>query len=218
MKRLARILVATCLLSALVALAAHAADPAPAASAAPAKPAAATTKEAPDTLAMLEKAVAKDSTRFDNLYKLGVLYLDRDRPGDAIKVLTKANKVKPKNPKVLVNLGAAYDALGNAELAQASYKSALAASPGDSVANCRLASSLYSQGKHAEAMDILRETITDKPGSYCAYFTLGVAFADAGIYRDAVRMWQKVIALAPESPEAVSAKESIEVLEKFIAQ
>jgi tetratricopeptide (TPR) repeat protein len=215
-KRLARILVASCLLSVVVALAAHAADPAPA-SAKPVTTAAAT-KEAPDTLAMLEKAVAKDSTKFDNLYKLGVLYLDRDRPGDAIKVFTKANKLKPKNPKVLVNLGAAYDALGNADLAQENYRAALTASPGDSVANCRLASSLYSQGKHAEAMDILRQTITAKPGSYCAYFTLGVAFADAGIYRDAVRMWQKVIEIAPESPEAVSAKESIEVLEKFIGQ
>ena len=43
-----------------------------------------------------------------------------------------------------------------------------------------------------------------------------MAFADAGIYRDAIRMWKKVVELAPGSPEAVSAKESIEVLEKFV--
>jgi cytochrome c-type biogenesis protein CcmH/NrfG len=67
-------------------------------------------------------------------------------------------------------------------------------------------------------MKALRETLAKAPNAYCAYFTLGVAFADAGIYRDAVRMWQKVVALAPDSPEAVSAKESIEVLEKFLAQ
>jgi hypothetical protein len=54
------------------------------------------------------------------------------------------------------------------------------------------------------------------PGSYCAYFTLGVAFADAGIYRDAIRMWQKVVELAPGSPEALSAQESITVLQKFV--
>jgi DUF1365 family protein len=45
---------------------------------------------------------------------------------------------------------------------------------------------------------------------------MGVAFADAGIYRDAIRMWRKVVELAPDSPEAVSAKESIDVLEKFL--
>ena len=214
MKRLVRILVASSLLTAFATVMAFAADPAPAAP--PAKSGAGAVKEAPDSLVMLERAVAKDSTKFDNLYQLGVMYLDRDRPAEAIRVLSRANKVKPKNTKVLVNLGAAYDALGSADQAQESYKAALAVTPGDSVANCRLASSLYSQGKHAEAMDILRGTIAQKPNSYCAYFTLGVAFADAGIYRDAVRMWQKVITLAPESPEAVSAKESIEVLEKFI--
>ncbi|MFI5371591.1 MAG: tetratricopeptide repeat protein [Candidatus Eisenbacteria bacterium] len=213
MKRLARYLAVSLLLSALPALPALAANSSTAA--APAKLEAA---GAPDSLAMLEKAVARDSSKFDNLYRLGVMYLDRDRPAEAARVFSKANKVKPKNTKVLVNLGAAYDALGNADLAQDQYRQALAVTPGDSVANCRLASSLYSQGKHQEAMDILRETIAKKPNSYCAYFTLGVAFADAGIYRDAVRMWQRVIDLAPDSPEAVSAKESIEVLEKFIQQ
>ena len=182
---------------------------------APAKPAAKPGKPEVDSLAMLEKAVAKDSTKFDNLYKLGVMYLDRDKPAEATRVLARAVKIKPKSVKAQVNLGAAYDALGNADAAQKHYRAALAISAGDSVAQCRLASSLYSQGKHQEAMDILRETIADKPGSYCAYFTLGVAFADAGIYRDAVRMWQQVIKLAPDSPEAISAKESIEVLEKF---
>ena len=214
MKRLTLILASSAVLALLFAVPAFAADTA----ANPAKTDVGTTQEPPDTLAMLEKAVARDSSKFDNLYKLGVLYLDRDRPAEAVRVLTRADKVKPKNTRVLVNLGAAYDALGSADQAQAQYKAALAVSPGDSVADCRLASSLYSQGKHAEAMDILRETIADKPGSYCAYFTLGVAFADAGIYRDAVRMWQKVIALSPDSPEAVSAKESIEVLEKYIGQ
>jgi len=170
-----------------------------------------------DTLGMLEKAVAKDSSKVENLYKLGVMYLDRYRPVEAVRVLAKANKVKPNQPKAIINLGAALDAVGQPDLAQDQYRAALKITPGDSVAMCRLASSLYSQGKHAESMDILRETIAKKPDSYCAYFTLGVAFADAGIYRDAVRMWQKVLDLAPSSPEAVSAKESIEVLEKFLA-
>ena len=65
-------------------------------------------------------------------------------------------------------------------------------------------------------MLVLRETLAKHPKSHCSYFTLGVAFADAGIYRDAIRMWRKVVELAPTSPEATSAKESIEVLQKFV--
>lgn len=171
-----------------------------------------------DSLPLLEKAVARDSTRFDDLYRLGVLYLDKDKVNEAIKVLTKAHGLRPRDHRVSVNLGVAFDASGLADPAQAYYHEALAQFPDDSVAECRLASSLYSQSKHAEATALLREIIRKSPRAYCAYFTLGVAFADAGIYRDAIRMWRKVVELAPTSPEAISAHESIDVLEKFINQ
>jgi tetratricopeptide (TPR) repeat protein len=171
-----------------------------------------------DSLPLLEKAVAKDSTKFDNLYRLGVLYLDKDKVAEAIRVLTKAHQLRPKDHRVSVNLGVALDASGKPDPAQAYYREALAEAPDDSVASCRLASSLYSQSKHAEATALLDDIIKKFPRAYCAYFTLGVAFADAGIYKDAIRMWRKVVELAPTSPEAISANESIDVLEKFVNQ
>ena len=169
-----------------------------------------------DSLGLLEKAVARDSSKVDNLYRLGVMYMDRDRPAEAITVLGKAYEARPKDLKLLVNLGAAHDAMGHGDIAQRLYREALVVAPDDSVASCRLASSLYARGKHHEAVGLLRGVIQRSPGSYCAYFTLGVAFADAGIYRDAIRMWQKVVELAPASPEAMSAQESITVLQKFV--
>ena len=54
-----------------------------------------TTKAPIDTLATLERAVARDSSNFDNLFQLGSLYIERDRPLDAQRVLNRANKVKP---------------------------------------------------------------------------------------------------------------------------
>ena len=169
-----------------------------------------------DSLALLEKAVARDSSNVGNLYRLGVMYLDRDRPSEAIIVLGKAYEKTPKDLRLLVNLGAAHDALNHGDIAQGLYRSALEVSPGDSVASCRLASSLYTRGNHQEAINLLRSVIQRSPGAHCAYFTLGVAFADAGIYRDAIRMWQKVVELAPTSPEGLSAQESITVLQKFV--
>jgi len=177
-----------------------------------------------DSLGLLEHAVAKDSSKFDNLYKLGVMYLDRDRNAEAAQVFQRALKIKPKDVRTIVNVGAAYDAAGSPPAAQAYYKQALGLSPHDSVATCRLASSIYAQGsnadpaKYQEAVDLLRDLIKRSPNAHCAYFTLGVAFADAGLYRDAIAMWRKVVALAPGSPEAVSAMESIEVLDKFVTK
>ena len=170
-----------------------------------------------DSLGLLEHAVAKDSTKFDNLYALGIMYLDREKNLEAAKVFAKANQVKPKNVKVLVNLGVALDNLSRADDAQAYYKQAIALSPQDSLANCRLATSLYAQGKFGDSIPLLRELIAKQPRWPCAYFTMGVAFADAGLYRDAIRMWKKVVELSPTSPEAQSAKESIDVLERFLS-
>ncbi len=210
--------------------AASSATTAPAVTAKPAAtaPAAASTAAAApaitDSLGLLERAVARDSTQFDNLYRLGVMYLDRDRTPEATRVLLKASQIRPKDIRTLVNLGAAFDANGNATVAQGYYKQALTVAPNDSIATCRLASSLYAQAssmdpaKYQQAVDLLREVIRKHNGAYCAYFTLGVAFADAGLYKDAIRMWRKVVELAPGTPEAVSSTESIEVLEKFVTK
>src|SRR5437588_42792 len=84
----------------LVPRAARAAEPKPVSeparptAATPAKPAA-TPVAAPagvDSLAMLEKAVARDSSKFDKLYALGVLYMDRERMLEALRVLDKASR------------------------------------------------------------------------------------------------------------------------------
>ena len=55
-----------------------------------------------------------------------------------------------------------------------------------------MASWYYAQGKYDDAMEVLRDLVEKSPRAHCAYFTKGVAFADAGIYRDAIRMWRKV--------------------------
>lgn len=168
-----------------------------------------------DSLVVLEKMVAKDSTKYDNVYRLGIYYMDRDKLPQAIKVFSKAVQLRPKSVPAIVNLGAAYDASGNASQAQVHYRKALEISPTDSVAICRLASSLYTTGESAKAVKMLTELVKKQPRAFCAYFTLGVAFADAGIYKDAIRMWRKVVEIDPTSPEAMSARESIEMLERY---
>jgi tetratricopeptide (TPR) repeat protein len=194
------------------------AAPAAAVTTPPATAAAAAVPAVVDSLALLEREVARDSSKFDKVYALGLMYLDHEKMPEALRVLGKASQLQPKNVKVLVNMGIAADAVGHPDEAQGYYERALTLTPSDSMAACRMASSKYAQGKYDESMALLRTIIARQPRAHCAYFTLGVAFADAGIYRDAIRMWRKVVDLAPDSPEAVSAKESIDVLEKFLQQ
>jgi tetratricopeptide (TPR) repeat protein len=185
-----------------------------------AKPAAAksaTTKSAvPDSLPKLEAAVKKDSTNAKATYRLGIAYLDRDRPIEAARMFQLATKSKPDYVEAWVNLGAAEDANGRGGDARAAYRRALALRSNDQIAMCRLASSYYAVGQRDSAMDVLREQIKNDPKAHCAYFTLGVAFADANMFRDAIKAWQKVVEIAPKSPEAESATESIKLLQEYL--
>ena len=175
-----------------------------------------TVPAAADTLRQLQIAADKDTTSFEKNYRYGVGLLDADRALEAVHVFQRATKAKPKEVKGWVNLGAAYDAIGRGPEAREQYRMALSMSPEDEIALCRLGASLYAGGLRAPALDTLRLTLKQHPKSYCAYFTMGVAFADAQIYQEAIRCWEKVVELAPTSPEAASAKESIATLKELL--
>lgn len=169
-----------------------------------------------DSLRALQVAADKDTTNFEKNYRYGVGLLDADRALEAVRAFDRATRAKPKEVKGWVNLGAAYDAIGHGAEARAQYRMALSVSPEDEIALCRLGASLYAGNSRAAAMDTLRLTLKRHPKSYCAYFTMGVAFADAQIYQEAIRCWEKVAELAPTSPEAASAKESIATLKELL--
>ena len=169
----------------------------------------------PDSVRELELAVMADST-YDNLYRLGIAYLDRDRPQEAIRAFRRCTTLEPDKIESWVNLGAAQDAIGHGADARRAYRRALEIREHDEIALCRLGASLYASQMKAAAMDTIRLAIATHPRSYCAYFTLGVAFADAQIFREAIRSWEKVVEFAPDSPEAQSASESITMLQQLV--
>ena len=171
-----------------------------------------------DSLPGLEAAVRKDSTNAKAQYRLGVAYLDRDRPQEALRAFMAATKAKPDYLEAWVNLGASHDAIGHGGNARTAYRQALAIRPEDEIAMCRLASSFYAVGQKDSAMMVLRETLARHPRSHCSYFTLGVAYADGGMFREAIAAWDKVTEFAPDSPEAESAKESVRLLKEYLGK
>ena len=180
-----------------------------------AKPAA---KAAPDSLPRLEAAAKKDSTDARAQYRLGVAYLDRDRPQEAIGAFQAAVKAKPDYIEAWVNMGAGHDAIGHGGVARQAYRTALEIRPDDEIALCRMASSFYAVGMRDSAMIALRQTLAKHPRSHCSYFTLGVAYADGGMFREAIAAWDKVGEFAPGSPEAESATESVRLLKEYLGK
>lgn len=188
----------------------------PAAGAAGAKPAAKAAAAPRDSMARLKAAVDKDSTNAQAQYRYGLGLLDNDRPLEATRAFTAAVKSKPEFLEAWVNLGAANDAIGNGSFARGAYAQALVLRKDDEIALCRMASSFYAGGQKDSAMTVLRQTLAAHPRSHCSYFTLGVAFADGGMFREAIAAWEKVAEFAPGSLEAESATESVRLLKEYL--
>jgi cytochrome c-type biogenesis protein CcmH/NrfG len=56
------------------------------------------------------------------------------------------------------------------------------------------------------------------PESQLAHYNLGVAFADAGIYKEAIREWNAVVAAGPSTDAARQAQDNIRVLRNLMRQ
>ena len=64
----------------------------------------------------------------------------------------------------------------------------------------------------AKAVELYVRALSVDPESQLAHYNLGVAFADAGIYQEAIREWQAVARIDPKSDAARQAQDNIRVL------
>lgn len=140
----------------------------------------------------------------------GQTALAEDRPVQAVHDFERALQAWPEDPEAHRLLGTAYDHVGNPTEAEKHYREALHRAPGNARALAELAGSLVSSGRASEASGMLyalRATWPDEPR---AHFILGVLFANQGRFEESIDSFEKTIALAPQSPDARSARETIE--------
>ena len=60
-----------------------------------------------------------------------------------------------------------------------------------------LGNTYYAQRKYPEAMDLYRKALAIEPEAPHALYSMGVAFADAGMFREAVNYWLRVSKAEP---------------------
>jgi tetratricopeptide (TPR) repeat protein len=97
----------------------------------------------------------------------------------------------------LIHRGTTAFAAGRLDEAEAAFREAVAADPGDAVAHLNLGSALAGQGRLDEALAELREAIRLEPGSARAHYNLGTLFASLGRDSEAVAEHREALALDP---------------------
>ncbi len=134
---------------------------------------------------------------------VATLYLDLDRPQDAVRHFRAAAHLDPDTAASHFNLGTALTVAGDYESAVLEYQRALSLRKDYPQAHNNLASILLGTGRVDEAITHLKEAIRLDPANAQANYNAGIATLRQGKHPDAVGYLKKAVQLAPDSASAL---------------
>jgi tetratricopeptide (TPR) repeat protein len=127
------------------------------------------------------------------------LYLQLNRPADAVRHFEAAASLRPDEAAAHFNLGTALTVAGDYARATTEYERALALRHDYPQAHNNLASILIQQQKYPEAMSHLLEAIRLDPGNAQAQYNAGIVALRQGNATEAVAHLKRAVQLAPDS-------------------
>jgi len=185
----------------------------------------------PETQALLDEIKDKDATYRVRALKmqvdqgksnkalwfhLGNAYYETNDISAAILAFDNAVQLDPNFFKALVNLALMYDENESWAKAIETFERAAEIEPDNPDVWSHLGNTYYAQNKFDDAMSHYRMALSVDENATHALYSIGIAFADAGIFREAVRYWTRVSQLEPDSELGRSASENVELLQKYL--
>jgi tetratricopeptide (TPR) repeat protein len=149
-------------------------------------------------------------------FQLGVAFHESQMPDSAEHYYIKAYQSDPDLAKAHVNLGVLYDGRGDVPRALVEFQVALSIDPDDILALSHAAFMQFLLGMHERADERISRAIELDPESPQPHFYLAIFFWESGIYREALREWERVIDIAPQSDLAARARENIALMQNAL--
>ena len=160
---------------------------------------------------------ALDSRPDDPLIEnnLGALYLDLQRPDDAIHYFGKAaDNLMFANAEVsLTGLGYAHFQKREYLEAISAYRKALAQNPRYDEAHLRLGETYYAMGKTDRALGEFHQALKLNGNNIRTHFQLGLAYMKMDNPTEATQYFRNVVRLAPSTELAEQAEHYLELLQ-----
>jgi len=127
----------------------------------------------------------------------------------ALDYLDLAEAVRPDTYVVSAERGKCYAQLGEPALAEEALQRAVALAPGQILGRMALGRLYLEQGDPVRALRELRAVLDRAPSLTDALYDAGVCYERLGRTAEAVRAWERVIAIHPDHPTAERARERI---------
>ncbi|MFH1680443.1 MAG: tetratricopeptide repeat protein [Candidatus Eisenbacteria bacterium] len=153
----------------------------------------------------------KDSAEI--LFRLGNAYHDADMIEEALDGYRRS-LAAGGDFRVFVNLTYVLEKEGRREEADAAYRERIRAHPDDAVLYAHYGDFLSGDEDEKRAvsgaMEAYRTALALDDRCLEAHFGLGVLFVKTGIFREAVREWERVMALSPQHRLANESRKNID--------
>ena len=164
-------------------------------------------------IAYLEYLLRSGKGDAEIYFQLGVAFHESSESDSAEYYYQQAIEVSPDMSKAYVNLAVLYDDQGKKTEALGKFEEAIAVNPEDLLALSHAALMNFQINQHGRAYDYISRAIATDPEHPQPHFYLAIFFWESGMYRDAVREWQMVVDLDPDSQLAQQATEHITLVQ-----
>jgi Tfp pilus assembly protein PilF len=136
---------------------------------------------------------------------VGLLYVERGNPEDALPHLREALRLDPDSPRSWNNLGLALRRLSHDREAQEAFRRALELSPGDPQIANNLAVAWIASESWADAVSLLERTARQHPTDLATWLHLGLARRGQGDLGGAAAALERVLELDPDNRHGSAA-------------
>ncbi|MFY9686991.1 MAG: tetratricopeptide repeat-containing glycosyltransferase family protein [Pseudolabrys sp.] len=139
----------------------------------------------------------------DALHSMGNLKLARGEPGEALRLIGAAMAARAPTPRILFDLGLAFNALNQHQKALDSFDLAIQLQPDFFEAHGNRGAMLAALGRHDDAIASYRNALAIRPDFADAHCNLGSALTRLQRYDDALASLDRAIALRADYADAL---------------
>ncbi len=151
-----------------------------------------------DDVIGLDSLIRREPNRTALRDDIGVLYMELDRPADAIPHFEATLRLKPDSASAHFNYGTALAGAGRHDDAVAEYQRALQLRPAYAIAHNNLGSALLQLGRPQAALASFREAARIDPGLAEAHLNAGLIARALGDMPEAIARFRRALELNPD--------------------
>lgn len=168
-----------------------------------------TVGDAATGIALLNEALAIDPAYSEAITRLAYAHIQTGDLAAAEAAYRQYLDFEPDNVEAMASLGNVQVAFGRYSEAIANFDRALGLQPGDAEIGTYRAGALFALGRYQEAIDALAPISALRQDDPLVFLLLGKSYQIEGRATEAVAAFERVIALAPDSNSATTARDAL---------